>query len=344
MVRHRKFFSVLTLLIAVLSFTACTIGQSGQSDSNSLVIYSGRSETLVEPIIAQFEADTGIDVEVRYGTTAEMAAMIIAEGNDSQADLFFAQDPGGLGTLAEAGYFMQLPDETLNKVTDRFKGPNGEWIGISGRARVVVFNTSNVAPSELPVTIEGFTEPQWQGRIGWAPSNGSFQAMVTAMRSVWGEEKTQAWLEGIIANNPVSYSGNTAIVEGVGKGEVDIGFVNHYYLFRFLEDQGVGFPVRNYFIPDGSPASLIMVSGAGVLESSNNQENAIRFIDYLLSNEGQEYFTAETFEYPVVLGIKTEDLLTPLRQLDTFAIDIDPALMADLDGTVALLDNLELLD
>lgn len=314
------------------------------ADPGSLVIYSGRSDSLVDPIIQQFAEVTGIDVEVRYGSTAEMAATILEEGENSPADVFYAQDPGGVGALAEAGLLTPLPAALLDKVPARFRDPNGNWIGISGRARVVVYNTDNVDPAALPETIEGFTDPQWSGRIGWAPTNGSFQAMVTAMRSTWGEEQTRAWLEGIMANNPVAYPNNTAAVEAVGAGEVDVALVNHYYLFRFLAEQGESFPARNYFLPGGGPGSLIMVSGAGILASSENQENAQKFIEFMLSVPGQQYFASQTFEYPVVEGVAINGMLTPLAELDAMAIEIDPAAMADLEGTAALLGDLGLLE
>lgn len=314
-----------------------------EAEPGTLVIYSGRSESLVAPIIEQFAAETGIDVQVRYGGTAELAATLLEEGENSPADLFYAQDPGGLGAIAEAGLLSRLPDDLLQQVPERFRAENGEWIGLSGRARVVVYNSNNVDPADLPNTIEGFTAPEWQGRIGWAPTNGSFQAMVTGMRTVWGEARTRDWLAGIQANDAQIYSGNTPIVEAVGAGEIDAGFVNHYYLFRFLSEQGESFAARNYFIPSGGPESLIMVSGAGILDSSPNRDNALIFLNYMLSTAGQQYFTNETFEYPVVAGVETPDLLTPLSELDSQAIDIDLSGLADLPGTAALLGELGLL-
>lgn len=350
---YRPFF-IAVLSLSLLTSVACggeeplaepdTPSTTTEETAGSLVIYSGRSESLVDPIIEQFAAETGIDVEVRYGGTAEMAATIFEEGENSPADLFYGQDPGGLGALANAGFFAPLPENILDRVPERFQGPQGNWVGISGRARVVVYNTNNVDPADLPDTIEGFTDPQWQGRIGWAPTNGSFQAMITAMRSTWGEDQTRAWLEGIMANEPIAYGSNTPTVEAVGAGEVDVGFVNHYYLFRFLSEQGESFAARNYFLPGGGPGSLIMVSGAGILSTAENPENAQRFIEYMLSNEGQQYFTSETFEYPVVEEIEIEELLVPLEELDTVAIDIDPAAMADLEGTAELLGELGLLE
>jgi iron(III) transport system substrate-binding protein len=311
-----------------------------------LVIYSGRSESLVEPIIDQFRQVTGIDVDVRYGGTAELAGVLLEEGANSPADVFYAQDPGGLGAVQAAGLLTQLPEETLALVPDRFASPAGEWVGISGRARTVVYNTEAIADpeTELPDDLWGFTAPEWKGRLGWAPTNGSFQAMVTAMRAIWGDEKTAEWLLAIQANEPAVYDSNTPIVAAVGSGEIDAGLVNHYYLYRFLAEDGQDFAARNYFLPGGGPGSLIMVSGAGLLKSAANPENAQKFIDFLLSVPGQQYFAAQTVEYPLVEGVTTTNGLPPLAELDEVAVDIDLAQLADLAGTQAMLVDLGIID
>lgn len=317
------------------------------ADPGKLVIYSGRSESLVQPIIDQFEAATGIDVEVRYGSTSEMAGVLLEEGANSPADLFYAQDPGGLGAVQTAGLLQPLPESILAVAPPRFRAEDGSWVGISGRARVVAYNTEAISdPSaELPADIYDFVKPEWKDRLGWAPTNASFQAMVTAMRQEWGEEKTRNWLEGIQANNPMVFEGNTPIVEAVGAGEIDAGFVNHYYLYRFLSEQGESFAARNYFLPGGGPGSLIMVSGAGVLQSADNPENAQRFIEFLLSVPGQQYFAAQTFEYPVIQeGVTLPASLPPLADLEAIADDIPLADLADLQGTLDLLIDLGIIE
>jgi iron(III) transport system substrate-binding protein len=310
------------------------------------VIYSGRSESLVQPVIDQFSAATGIDVEVRYGSTAELAGLILEEGENSPADLFYAQDPGGLGAVSDAGLFAELPQELLAKVPERFAAPDESWVGISGRARTVVYNSEEIddPKTQLPGDLEGFTDPQWNGRIGWAPTNGSFQAMITAMRALWGEDKTRSWLQGIQDNNPIVYSKNTPIVEAVGNGEVAVGLVNHYYLYRFLTEHGEEFAARNYFLPGGGPGSLIMVSGAGILETAGNSENASRFINFLLSTPGQQYFASQTFEYPVMDGVKLVASLPPLETLEQGAVDIDLAALSDLAGTQKMLIELGIIE
>ncbi len=315
------------------------------ADPGTLIIYSGRSESLVQPIIDQFAAATGIDVQVRYGSTSEMAGVLLEEGANSPADIFYAQDPGGLGAVQQAGLLQPLPAEIVAQVSPRFVAEDGSWTGISGRARVVVYNTNTITDpaTQLPDDLWGFTEPAWNGRIGWAPSNGSFQAMVTAMRAVWGEEQTREWLQGIQANNPRVFEGNTPIVEAVANGEVAVGFVNHYYLYRFLNEQGEAFAARNYFLPSGGPGSLLMVSGAGILAGADNGANAERFIAFLLSAPGQQYFAAQTFEYPVIEGVRSE--ATPsLAELDELALDISLTDLADLEGTQDMLIDLGIIE
>ncbi len=300
----------------------------------------------MQPLIDQFEEVSGIEVEVRYGSTSEIAGLLLEEGNSSPADVFYAQDPGGLGAVQAAGLLAPIAKETLDKVPSRFASKDGEWLGISGRARTVVYNREliNDPEAELPDDIFGFVDPEWKGRVGWAPTNSSFQAMVTAMRATWGETKTQEWLEGIQANDPLVYPKNTPIVAGVAAGEIDVGFVNHYYLHRFLAEEGEDFPARNYFLPSGGPGSLIMVSGAGILQGSDNRENAEKFLSFLLSVPGQQYFAAQTFEYPVVEGVAVSSMLPALAELDAMALDIPLAGLADLRGTQDLLLDLGIID
>lgn len=305
------------------------------AEASPLVLYSGRSESLVAPIIQLFSETSGVEVEVRYGSTAEIAATLLEEGDNTPADVFWAQDPGGLGAIAEAGMLTALPQALVDKVPAPFRSPENLWVGVSGRARVVVYNTDALTPDALPADIWDFTDPQWAGKIGWAPTNGSFQVMVTGMRQVWGEEKTRQWLEGIIANNPVAYENNTAVVAAVGAGEVEIGFVNHYYLYRFLQEEGEGFAARNYFLPGQGPGSLVMVAGAGILKNSDNPSAAEKFLQFLLSTVAQQYFATQTWEYPLLEGVVTPSGLTPLA--DLHGIEIDLASLADLQGTVTLL-------
>lgn len=323
----------------MLVLTACSSSSDAASPPGSLVVYSGRSETLVGPIIKQFKDATGIDVGVKYGSTSELAATLLEEGKNTPADVFFAQDPGGLGVIAAS--LDTLPDDLLATVPSWARSPEKKWVGISGRARVIVYNTDSLSESDLPDSILGFTDPKWKGRIGWPPTNGSFQTMVTAMRSTWGEEKTREWLEGIKANDPKVYPKNTPVVSAVESGEIEVGFVNHYYLYRFLAESGEGFSARNYHLQSGGPGSLIMTAGAGILETSDNRDNAERFLRFLLSTVAQQYFASQTFEYPLVDGIATDRLLVPLDEINNPEIDV--VLLSDLKGTQKLLRDVGII-
>ena len=307
-------------------------GDLMQADPGSLVIYSGRSESLVSPIIEQFRHASGIDVRVKYAGTSEIAATIQEEGANSPADVFWAQDPGALGALAPL--FSPLPEDVTAAVPEWARHGEGLWVGISGRARVVVYNT-DLADGELPQSLEDLTDPKWKGRVGWPPNNASFRVMVTAMRQMWGEDKTREWLEGMLANDVKVFPKNTPIVAAARAGEVDVGLVNHYYLHRFIAAEGDDFGARNLYLNDGGPGSLIMVSGAGALKTAANPDNAEKFIRFLLSAVAQQYFAATTFEYPLVAGVKTHHLLPPLEELTS--PDIDFALLDDLEGSETLL-------
>ena len=322
--------SVLFLALASLS-TACST--ASDPDGGSLIVYSGRSETLVGPLIDRFSESSGIDVDVRWGDTAEMAATILEEGTLSPADVFLAQDPGGLGAVIER--LAPLPEAVLDVVEPRFRDPEGRWIGVTGRSRVIVYNTELVEADDLPDDLRELIDPEWNGRIGWAPTNGSFQSMVSAMRADWGEVETREWLVGMLANDPVAYEGNTPIVAAVGAGEVEVGLVNHYYLHRFLEEEGESFAARNHFLSTPGPGSLLLVSGAGILDGASNRESAEAFVRFLLSEDTQRHFADETFEYPLAAGFAPS---VDLPDLDTLAAPNIPLdALADLLGTVNLL-------
>jgi iron(III) transport system substrate-binding protein len=304
---------------------------------DSLVVYSGRSEELVGPVFEQFEERSGVDVQVRYGETAELAATIIEEGENSPADLFFAQDPGALGALDDEGRLTGLPDEVLDRVPARFRADDGDWVGTSGRARVVAYNTEELSVGDLPNNIFDFTNPDWESRIGWAPTNGSFQAFVTALRILEGEDRAREWLEGVQANDPMVYPDNLTAVEGVASGEVDVAFVNHYYLFQVIEEQGGQIPVRNYYLEDGDPGALVLAAGTGILDSAENPGAAEEFLEYALSDEAQQYFADETYEYPLTKGVEIDKELPPLSEIQSPKVDLSN--LDDLGGTLELLQE-----
>jgi iron(III) transport system substrate-binding protein len=330
------------LLAATLVATACgddddaSGGDGDETPGESLVVYSGRSEELVGPLLDLFEEETGIRVEVRYGDTAEMAGLILTEGGSSPADVYYGQDAGALGALAADGRLVELPASIVDQVPEALRSTQGQWVGLSGRARVVAYNTGELSEDDLPDSILDFTDPEWSGRIGWAPTNGSFQAFVTALRVLEGEDAARDWLEGIVANDAQEYNNNIAVIEAVAAGEVDVGFVNHYYLYRFLAEDA-DYPVANKFFSDGDPGALINVAGVGIVDSSDRQDEAQRFVEWLLSDTAQQYFAEETYEIPVVEGVSPAAELPDLDALTLPDLDLDR--LEDLEGTLELLNE-----
>jgi iron(III) transport system substrate-binding protein len=327
-------------LLAVLALAAAACGGNGDGGSDgTLTIYSGREEELVKPLFDRFEEETGINVEVRYGDSAELAATIAEEGGNTRADVFFAQDPGSLGAVETAGRLANLPDSILNRVDNRFRDPDRHWVGTSGRVRVVAYNTEELSPNDLPNSILDYTDPRWKGKIGFPPTNASFQAFVSAMILERGEERTRAWLEAIKANDPKLYERNTQVVEAVAAGEIDVGFVNHYYLYLVKEEQPDA-PVANDFLPGEDPGALVSVAGAAVIEGSDQESEARQFVEFLLSDESQRFYVdeAEEAEYPLVDGIEPKEGLPPLSQLRGPQIELDD-LGPQLERTLELLNE-----
>ena len=310
-----------------------------EKKEKELVIYSGRSESLVGPIIEEFSVLTGIPVEVKYGKTGEMVSLLETEGSKTPADVFYAQDPGGLGAVAD------MLDPMSREVCDlipawavapRDAADQCSWIGITGRARVLVYNPDVLSEADLPTSMEDLTDPKWKGKLGWAPTNGSFQAMITGMRIYWGEEKTEAWLDGIMANEPIVYPKNTPQVQAAADQEIQLGMVNHYYLHRFIAKEGENFKARNHYLNNGDAGSVVLVSGAGILDASDNKGNAERFMTFMTSKIAQQYFATQVHEYPLVTeGVSPNRMLQDMESLSK--PDIDISQLGDLEATQALL-------
>lgn len=328
-------FVLVPLALAAFALGAVACGDDDEGDDKSVTVYSGRSESLVKPLFEQFTKETGIEVKVKYGDTAELAALIAEEGSKSPADVFFAQDAGALGALRAEDAFEKLADSVTGLVAADYRSPDGTWVGVSGRARVIVYNPKLVQESELPDSVKDLTDAAWKGKVGWAPTNGSFQAFVTGLRKVEGEDGAKAWLEGMLKNEVKSYQDNKSIVSAVAAGEVELGLVNHYYLFGFLEDQGESFNARNHYTAAGDAGSLVNVAGVGILKSAPEKDAAGKLVDYLLGESAQKYFSEQTFEYPLVSGIAADSRIKPLSEVKPPALDLSD--LQDLQGTLALL-------
>lgn len=292
------------------------------SDSGELVIYSGRTQDLVEPLLEDFAEESGIDIAVRYGETADLALLIDEEGDRSPADVFLSQSPGAVGFLDAKQRLTALPQGILDQVDERFRAKDGHWVGISGRVRVLVYNTDSVDPADLPQSVFDVTDPQYEGRFGVAPTNASFLDFVTAMRQDVGDDATSEWLQGIRDNGAVTYANNIAIVAAVGRGEIDFGLVNHYYNEE-IKAENPDAPSANHVFEQEDLGGLILVTATAVVDTTDQQSDAERFIEFLLSKQAQEYYAEETLEYPLAAGVEpTITDLPPLDEIVSPALDL----------------------
>jgi iron(III) transport system substrate-binding protein len=321
----KKLFAAVVAAASVFGLSAC----APQTD-DELVIYMGRAETLIQPLIDQYIAESGVNVQVRYAGSAELAAQILEEGSNSPADVFMAQDAGALGAVSLAGYLKVMDEELLNLVGAEYRAQDGTWLGVSGRVRVFNYNPEKV--TELPTSVMDLAGPEWKGRVGIAPTNSSFQAFITAMIQIEGEAATLEWLKAM-KENGVMYDKNSAILEAVETGQVDAGLINHYYWYA--KGAEVGFENLNTEIAAFESldvGNLRNVAGVGIL---SDDPKAKAFVEFLLSETAQLYFVNETSEYPLIQGVEPLPGLTPLNEI--------PAPEFDLNDLEALEETLELI-
>ena len=334
--------AALAALSLTATLAACSsTSQDSQSDTQggNLVIYSGRSAEYIGTLFDDFTAQTGIQLEVRYGDSAALAAQILEEGDNSPADLFISQDAGSLGALSGSGLLRQLDQEVLKLVGDYYKSPAGDWIAMTGRARILAYAPDRV--SSLPNTVDDLLAEKWRGRLGIAPTNASFQSFVTAMIQMRGEVETEKWLRGILANSPKYFEKNSLIVEAIDSGDIDAGLVNHYYIFEVAQELGRSINVKNHSFAPGDVGNLINASGVGILKSSEKAEPARQLIEFLLSDYAQKKFVEEVHEYSVTdPSLKPEGLIA-LEEIQ--APEVELADLAELQRTQGLLIKVGLL-
>ncbi len=327
---------------------ACTAGEvsygevdeevaAAEVDEEALVVYSGRSEDLVAPLLDQFTEETGIELSVRYGNTAAMTAQLLEEGDQSAADFFLSQDAGALGALANAGCLATLPEETLEQVAQTYRAEDDTWVALTGRARVIAVNPDLVVEEDRPTSIDDVLDERWSGQVGIAPTNASFQSFITAIRVLDGEDAARDFLDGLVANDVQSYEGNGDVLAAVDSGEISMGLINHYYLYELAAEAGrESIVAENLFLDDGGAGSLINISGAGVVSGTDRGDDAQALLDFMLSETAQNYFAENTYEYPMIEGVDPPAGLPTLEELD--APDLD---LSDLDS---LGETLELIN
>lgn len=314
--------------------------ESTAESSDGLVIYSGRDEELIAPLLEQFTSDTGIAVEVRYAGSGELAAQLITEGDASPADVFLSQDAGALGAVSAAGLFAPIDAEALAAVPTAYSAADGTWLGVSGRARVIAFNPE-LAPT-VPDTIDGLLAPEWKGKIGFAPSNASWQAFVTGLRVVRGDDGARQWLEAFAAQEPVPFEGNGPMRDAINAGDLPLGLTNHYYLYELIASTSADeVNVQNQYMAPGDPGGLINVAGVGVLTTAPHPEQAQQFAAYLVSTAGQEYFATETSEFPLIEGVASNAAIPQLSELQPPEVDLSS--LGDLEATQEMLVDTGLL-
>jgi len=305
-----------------------------------VVIYSGRGEVLVGPLLEMFTKETGIQVEVRYEKSSEgLANHIATEGKETPVDVFFAQDSGYLGALGAKGFLKELPESLTAQVEETYRDKSAMWIPTSGRARVLVYSPERVKPEELPKTLMELTDKRFAKRLGWAPGNGSFQAHVSALRSIWGEEKTKAWLAGIKALEATVYPKNGVQVRGVSNGEIDLGWVNHYYLHKIRSNNPDLKAANHSFPTPGDAGNVMMLSGAGISAHSDNVANAETLLTFLVSEKAQSFFAQKLYEYPTRPGVKTHEEVPALTES---VVRVDQAALTDVAPTLQMLRELGL--
>ena len=318
---------------ALLTLTACGGGDAGGGDR--LVVYSGRAANLISPLIEKFEQASGVEVDVRYGGSAELAAQLLEEGDNRKADVFLSQDAGALGALSLEGALDPIPQAELAKVDAKFRATDGTWVGVSGRVRALVYNPDLLAEKDLPESVLALAGPQWQGRVGIAPTNASFQAFVTAMRVTQGDAKTREWLVAMKKNGKV-YENNIQIRDAVDAGQIPAGLVNHYYLYEKIAEVGADkVKAKNYFFPNGDIGTLVNVSGAGILKGTGRRADAEKFVSFMLGDEAQRFYAEDTKEFPLVAGVAPPTGLPAIGEVES--PDVDLSRLASLKETLDLL-------
>lgn len=336
-------------LTAALSVTVGAVLAAGlvgcSTDSTeadgTVVVYAGRDEALIAPLIAQFTEETGIEVDVRYGSTPELSALLIEEGEQTPANVFLSQDAGALGALSQDGLLATLPKEITEAVPGEYTSTDDTWVGVTGRARVIAYDSEKYSESDIPDSVLDLTGEQWSGQVGFPPGNASFQSFVTAMRVIEGEKVAEEWVAGMAENSPILTEKNGATLDLVNTGQLGMGLINHYYWYERASELGEeNMRAQLKFLP-GDSGGIVNVTGAAILKSSAQDAEALEFVKFLVSESAQEYFVTETFEYPLVPGIASPQGLPTLEELANTQFDL--ADLSSLSESQALLAKYGLL-
>jgi iron(III) transport system substrate-binding protein len=354
-----KFQPTTSLIGLGLSIGLIAAFGNSSGAPQSLTVYSGRSSGLADQIVRAFEKESGIKVNIRYGTDAALYAALQEEGARSPADVFWVNTAGALVNASKAGLFQKLPDALLKRPAE-FTPKSGLWVPLSARFRVVAFNPKKLKDSDLPASVLEMPKlSKFKSRIGWTPTYSSFQDFVTALRTVHGETKTKQWLLDMIKLEPKAYPSNTAMLDAMRAGEIDVALTNHYYIQKIIagvregEYEGPaeeketatkpqGNIIGTHYFKAGDVGNLELVTGAGILKGSKNPA-AQTFLAYMLSTKTQQTTTKTVLEYPVVSGFELPKSLLPLPEAIRRSPKLDFEKLSDLNGTLKLLRDVGLL-
>lgn len=320
--------------------TALTADQA--SVSGELILYSGRSEPLIQPVIDAFRAQNPeIEILLKAGSNSEVANALIEEQANPQADLFITTELFTVQSLAQQGIFESYRPAGADQLPAEFIGPANTWVGLTRRARVIMYNTDLVAEEDLPKSIFDLTDPRWKGRIAAAGStNGSMQAQIAAMRQLLGEEETEKWLQGLLDNEVTLFGGHTDVRKAVGAGEFALGLVNHYYYhLQLAEGSQVG-----VIYPDQGEDKIGLITNAtaaAIVKGAPNAAAAQAFIDFLISPEGQKLFAEQNYEYPLLPGVALREGVQPLDAFRLVGVNVANAAQ-ETDATFELMEQVGL--
>ncbi|WP_419922076.1 extracellular solute-binding protein [Candidatus Poriferisodalis sp.] len=296
-------------------------GECADSGDQGVTVYSSRTENLIGPVLDAFECETGISVAVRWGTSTDLALLLAEEGDRTPADVFLSRSPGPVGFLEGKSLLAAIDNDVLGLVDDQNRSASGTWVGFTGRKRVLVYNLDGVASGELPVSVFDLTDEQYRGRVAIPATNGSFIDWFTVLRDQHGTDVATKWLDDMVANEARYYSNNRSIVEAAGRGEIDMGLVNHYYQYQAAAAAGDAHRADNWEFADDDIGSLLIITAATVTAASDRADAANELIAYLLGPSAQQYFSAETLEYPLAAGIEPDEVLPPVAALEIGSVD-----------------------
>lgn len=355
--RNTRVLSLLVILVLPIVLAGCSSG-----GEQPLVVYSGRSKPLVDGLVKKYKKQTDRQVEVKYGKDAQLLAALKEEGEQTPADVYWANTTGALSNAVDNGLLAELPDSILSQ-PERFVPANDRWVPVTTRFRVLAYNSNRVDPSNLPDSVLKLPEKsRYQGRIGWTPTYSSFQDFLTATRIIEGETVTRNWLNGMRKLNPKSYTSNTPMIRALAAGEIDVALTNHYYVLRLKHGGAEGefegheehegeehhgeeekprpdAPVKTYHFENGDVGNLALVTGAGVVSASPQTEAARDFVNFLLSKQAQSFAANQVNEYPVIPGADVPEYMMPVNEALSLSPDFEPGRLSELEATLDMLRN-----